>query len=60
MTALNLRSETNDRHQSLTQLLPVQEGSSIMTLMTKQETMEKNSLYNISIHQLPNTLTQLK
>ena len=41
-------------------LLPVQEGSSIMTLMTEQETMEQNLLYNISIHQLHNTFTQLK
>ena len=40
-------------------LLPVQEGSSITTLMTEQETMEQNSwLY--SIHQLRITFTQLK
>ena len=29
--------------------LPVQYGSSIMTLLTEQETMEKNLLYNIKI-----------
>ena len=38
----------------------MQEGSSIMTLMTKQETMEQNVLWNISIHQLHKTFTQLK
>ena len=41
-------------------LLPVQEGSSIMTLMTEQEAMEQNISENISKHQLPNTFTQLK
>ena len=40
--------------------LPVQEGSSIMALLTEQETMEENLLKNISIHQLPNNFTQLK
>ena len=44
----------------IARLQPVQKGSSIMPLMTEQETMEQNLWQNISIHQLPNTFTQIK